>query len=31
MDNSDDGSHIVGIGLLILLLCLLDTVRGDTE
>jgi len=31
MQNSDEGSHIVGIGLLILLLCILDTVKGDTE
>ena len=31
MQNSDEGSHIVSIGLLILLLCLLDTARGDTE
>ena len=31
MHSSDEGSHIVGIGLLILLLCLLDTARGDTE
>ena len=31
MQNSDEGSRIVGIGLLILLLCLLDTARGDTE
>ena len=31
MQNSAEGSPIGGIGLLILLLCLLDTARGDTE
>ena len=31
MHNSDEGSHIAAIGLLILSLWLLETVRGDTE
>lgn len=31
MQNSDEGSHIVAIGIIILILCLLDTVKGDTE
>ena len=29
MQNSDEGSHIAAIGIIILILCLLN--RGDTE
>ena len=31
MHSSDEGSHIAAIGIIILILCLLDTARGDTE
>ena len=29
--HNDEGSHIAAIGIIILILCLLDTVKGDTE
>ena len=31
MDNPHDGSHIAAIGILILILCFIGSMKGDTK